>query len=103
MKGMCHMCGEAITNPLCQDCLVQEMAEWMLDKDQDLAEELLDVSVLFKPLPYSEVNCAKCSHEIKLCPYCCRNEVLKLVNLPKDLKKEFKETFKIGIDVPVFT
>lgn len=64
-------CGEAITNPICPDCLAREMEYWLNDKDRRLLSELRKRTREFKTMAYGKTNtCVICGNHMNFCSYC---------------------------------
>ena len=103
---MCDVCSEAITNPLCPECLTMEIEAWLtlypnlrselLPKIQQFLNEIED------KLIHDTTQCIKCGEKkTAICPYCFTDFVLKhlkKINANKIVLTEFFEFFNFDLD-----
>jgi hypothetical protein len=102
---MCDICSEAVTNPLCPNCLSTEIEAW-LTLYPDLRKKLLPKLNLFlnqiEHKPFSSTVCIKCNNKrASLCPYCFTDKVLnelKKLHANKIVLKEFFQFFNFDFD-----
>lgn len=69
----CVLCTDVITNPLCPECLLQEMMDWAYDKE-DVMLALLDEMESIKCFD-GTTPCLKCSNNFSICAYCFTEQV----------------------------
>lgn len=84
----CNVCGDAVTNPICKDCLSAQMKSWFKIKKFD--QKIIDnASVIFDDLPAIS-ECVKCGNEMTVCRHCFTKEVY---NIFSEKYSEYKEEF----------
>ncbi|PIN80737.1 hypothetical protein COV11_03430 [Candidatus Woesearchaeota archaeon CG10_big_fil_rev_8_21_14_0_10_30_7] len=81
----CDVCNEAITNPICTDCLQTEVTHWMEDFNAGNVEEVKSLKKLFAHFK-SGVNCIICKNELNVCAHCYCKEAKRYVNPENDRK-----------------
>lgn len=102
---LCEVCSEAISNPLCPSCLIQELEAWttlypdlrnmIIPKISEYIQEI-DSQVFSDATP-----CIKCNNKAMICPYCFTNKVLeelKNIKANRIILKEFLEFFNFDFD-----
>lgn len=92
----CTLCGEAVTNPICKDCLSAQMKVWFEIKNID--PKIIDeASVIFEGLPTIS-QCVKCGNDMTVCRHCFTKEVHDvLIENHPELKEEFARLFNYEI------
>jgi len=100
MQGICTECTEAISDPICLDCFLNQMEDWMIDEDIDpqtkriLIKEIKKEFNEYENNPEFETICTICQRqEVSICSYCF---FLKIVRILKKIKlsKKKVETFR---------
>ncbi len=83
MADTCHVCGEVITTPLCENCAAEALKEWALSRGMPhLIARINQSLVMFKDYPITDVRCVRCGGPVKVCTFCFTNEALgKIVSL----------------------
>ena len=86
---VCMECGDSISNPVCHDCLKEQMFAYMVDKivnkkmsKQDYAKMKAAIAKLNNRLwGYRDtgIECIKCSGSLAICPYCYVRHVKTLL------------------------
>ncbi len=85
----CLVCEQPITNPVCPQCLAEEMKEWLRDYRPEETGLFDVVSV-----PGSDVQCIRCGQPFSVCAHCYARDVsLGLFNRHPDLIQPFLDTF----------
>lgn len=92
----CVICNEAITNPLCVDCLEEEMTSWIADFDSDQVKNIEEMKEIFPKHKTTEVKCILCKRNMDVCPHCYSKEILNTVKTPI-LTNTFIETFNFDL------
>ena len=102
-RFLCDACSEAITNPLCPNCLTTEIKAW-LTLYPDLSNHLFPkLEAYLRDLetnPEESIRCIKCNKRAVICPYCFTFYVLvelKKINANKLILKEFFEFFNFDL------
>lgn len=75
MEEECVLCRESITNPICPDCLANEMAEWVFARAK-IVELVKDEAKLTKSFNHGITKCIKCNKAFSVCTYCFTENVL---------------------------
>ena len=99
---VCVVCSEAITNPLCQDCLMDELNVWLKREGVNLTRQLKKRTQEFKQMTnYSEnqVDCISCKGIVSGCAHCYISYVQEWLTIvhPK-LMKNFNLFFNYNLD-----
>ena len=83
------MCDEAVTNPICTDCLKEQMKTWLGETEPGLIAEVEEITKWFNYLePIS--RCALCGREMKVCRHCFTKEIFTVI---QHQHPELEETF----------
>lgn len=89
-KEKCVICSEAITNPVCPDCLQREVEHWLVDLNPSLIKDLRDYTGIFNSYRHDGVKCILCGKEMAVCAHC----------FCKDIHEMFSD--KLGRDAEEF-
>lgn len=95
----CRICDEAITNPICKECLEEEMTSWLSDREERLVPVAKIAKDTFVDTNTSRVNCIICKKFMEICPHCYTSEVLMGL---KDHKSENIENFSRSFNYDIF-
>jgi hypothetical protein len=72
----CVVCEEAITNPICLNCLEEEVKQWLVDKKKtQLSPLLAQHTEVFRAFKHRGVDCIKCSGNMNVCAHCYTKEI----------------------------
>lgn len=97
IHALCEECDEAITNPICPDCLERQALAWLMERRQNLlimkVKERLNSIKKYSESNESEVNCIICKNKLSICPHCTSKELLKVFNKEKRLLRDFMTVF----------
>ncbi|MBU0929628.1 MAG: hypothetical protein KJ623_00990 [Nanoarchaeota archaeon] len=88
----CLVCNDEITNPICINCLEQELIYWFVDYDPKLVSRIRVLKRAFDMYEDTEANCIKCGNNINVCSHCFLTEVMNLIK-DENLKSLFKKSF----------
>lgn len=91
----CVLCGEAITNPICVNCLEREMEYWLMDKK--LVSLIRDSTKIFRVYTHYATRCIICGRNMNVCNYCYVKEISKLIKSSR-IMKEFLTQFNYELD-----
>lgn len=72
---MCVLCNEAITNPICVDCLGKSMEQWALNMKPEIAKELAEKVGLFRSYTHKGTTCVVCRKNNNICAHCLCSEI----------------------------
>ena len=90
----CVACEEEITNPLCPQCLHEEMRQWLLEQGEDRRA----ATVGSFPVPGNgETTCIKCHAPMAICTYCCTRDALPLVRDDRKLLAQYLLYFNFDL------
>ncbi|MBW3020192.1 hypothetical protein KY334_02770 [Candidatus Woesearchaeota archaeon] len=93
----CTICGEAVTNPICKDCVSEHLIEWFREVDPCFLDKIYDSSVIFEDLS-SISKCIKCGKEMTVCKHCFTKEVHEeLMNHYPKMEEDFMRMFNYEI------
>jgi len=83
---MCVLCDEAITNPICLDCLEKSMEQWAEAIKPAIVNGLAEKAWLFKSYTHEGTKCVVCGNNINICAHCFCKDIYEW------LQKEYSET-----------
>jgi len=96
--GLCIVCNEGIYNPLCPNCISNEIIAWLSEKNETLAKE-------FRKKGFVEDidggRCAVCNENSSyICPYCFTRQVMHWLKAKagKKIVREFLEVFNFDFE-----
>ncbi|MEK6952130.1 MAG: hypothetical protein AABX29_03875 [Nanoarchaeota archaeon] len=98
-SNICIACQEAITNPVCQDCLEEEIETWLKKREPKLIPRLRKQTEEFKAITISEgsVPCIFCKNDMNSCAYCYTGFIEEWLRKKHPrLVPEFKLFFDFG-------
>lgn len=88
----CIECSEVITNPLCSECLAEEMQAMIAEYDPGMANAIVGFPV------DGDTTCISCGNSMGLCAYCFSKDVyLFLEEENAVLGEEFLSRFDFGL------
>lgn len=88
----CLVCNEEITNPICSNCLEQELMYWARDRDKNLINKIRNLKKDLDTYETTDATCIRCGNEINICSHCFLTEVMELIK-DENLKSLFKKSF----------
>jgi len=89
---LCPICNEAISNPICINCLEQELLNWARDQDKKLVTGIRKLRNSLDVFDLGEERCIKCNAEMNICSHCFLTEVPKIIR-DENLKNIFRKSF----------
>lgn len=95
-ENECIACKEAITNPICQDCLEEGILEWLDKKKPKLKNKLKEKTEEFRNMTDFSNNllCIRCSENVNACAFCYTEFILEwLTESEPELVDEFLKYF----------
>ena len=75
----CVLCEEVITNPICLDCLKQEIKEWLVDRNPKLLDTVDAVSMAFRSYTHEGNKCVICGQGMNICSHCYTKEMVDIL------------------------
>jgi hypothetical protein len=90
--ALCIVCREGITNPICPECMAEQVRGWHPDIGPYLAV----------PAATGTVRCLFCGKRMSICAHCYASDIEDLVGgkRPK-LAEEFREIFGLRKEAQV--
>lgn len=96
----CVICDEAITNPICPECLEREIMCWIGEIKPSLIPILMNVGDAVKSYTHDNTSCAICSETMNVCPHCYCFEIFSWLNENgyKQIGLKFLDQFNYELD-----
>ncbi len=101
----CPSCSEAITNPLCHNCLGNEIMKWLEfypNVKKKIAPKLKTFVNQVNNEAVGAVNCVACGNKkAALCPYCFSEGIFKLLlknKIDKNIVGDFLTIFNFDAE-----
>lgn len=95
--AICEECDEAISNPICPNCLERQAIAWLMERKKETlvirVKDRMDLIKRQSNSSKSNVNCVICKNKLSICPHCTSNEILKALNKEKKLSNDFLRLF----------
>ena len=93
----CLVCGEVITNPVCTECLANEIEDLLFSKNPNLIPHIKLLSRIVEPREENLTTCIFCGEKIDTCMFCFVQDILELLqNSCPELIDSFLEHFSYG-------
>jgi hypothetical protein len=92
METSCVECEHQITNPICPDCLAQDMRAWIAEVSPEMVMDVDGFSM------DGDVSCLFCHQSISICAHCYSKDVYEQLALKdKKLAREFMARFDFDL------
>ncbi len=92
IRNSCMECDEAITNPLCPECLARGMRVMVGEQNQKLSRQIAGFSTS------GETHCIRCGKEVGLCAHCFSKDIYEFLSgKNKRIAQEFLGNFDFGL------
>ena len=96
---VCVICDEAITNPICPECLINEMQLWAYELDPKLADIIGEMIFVFSSYEHPLSSCVVCGKRTNICPHCVAKEIYEHVAArDEELAPLFVKRFNYELD-----
>jgi hypothetical protein len=93
-EAACLVCGDVITNPICPECLMQEIRDWLSGVEPEFVQYLKDFVNVLPNTGGQATHCVLCGQNIGVCSYCFAHDVLEyIIQERPDLADSFIENF----------
>ncbi len=90
----CIECDHVITNPICSDCLAEEMVVMVSEHDPKLASEIVGFAL------EGDTSCLKCGQGMALCAHCFSKDIYNYIEERNPLiAKEFVSRFDYDLRI----
>jgi len=84
----CVICNEAITNPICPECLAERMQDWLRQVNPDLAKDIRGYRL------DGHTKCIFCGKGMSICAHCFSLDIYDyLADKDLELAQEFAARF----------
>lgn len=94
----CVICQEAITNPICHDCLQREVEQWLADVKPSLIPKVRDYGWIFRSYGHESTECVICGRKMKVCAHCFCSDIFDLIkNELGEMADEFLFSFNFEL------
>ena len=96
----CVICGEAITNPVCPDCLGKQIVYWISERNPSLVPVVKNITEGNREYSHGGTSCIICKNEIYICPHCYCNDIYSWLtdNGHDETAKMFLRHFNYELD-----
>ncbi len=103
----CVMCDEAITNPVCPNCLHSGVRQWLIEQQElRLAQKVLDITQCnikndlhdLDKNEHGNTLCIKCHSPMDVCTYCYTKDVFDVVKSKSSLVAEYLMFFNFDLE-----
>ena len=93
----CIECQEAITNPICPDCIEKEVVAWLNDRYPTLIPSVQGRG--HDTMMNWVTECIVCGNKMSLCGHCYTKEILSIIKLnnKRQLEEDFVSAFNFEI------
>ena len=91
----CLVCNEAITNPICSDCVGKEIEQWLSEKRPSLVEKFRDMGNI--NLDYASTLCIVCGSNMNVCAHCYCEDIRYWLRDVSDLEDDFISCFNFEL------
>jgi len=93
----CIACQEAITNPICPECLEREIEAWLVEKKPYIVPYLYGLSDNF--MRSWVTMCIICGNRMGVCGHCYTKDILDVLRRKApELEEQFLLMFNFQID-----
>jgi hypothetical protein len=102
---LCGICSEAITNPICPNCLAAQIEAWSTlypDLEEKILPKIKETLKRVEDTPLLGIRCIKCGEETtNICPYCFTESIFRelvRMRVNKIILAEFLTFFNFDLD-----
>lgn len=99
-EDKCIICDEAITNPICPECLEKQILHWVGEKKPSLVPILRGIGRSMNTFNHENTSCIICRLNMNICAHCYCSEIYTWLeeNEYEELAEEFLEHFNFEIN-----
>ena len=95
----CVLCKEAVTNPICSDCLEAQMSIWLNEVKPHIVNELKEKTNEISFGLNTVGACILCKKDMNLCAYCYTEHIFNwLIDNNRELAKKFITYFNFDLE-----
>ena len=92
----CVVCDEAVTNPVCPECVEEEIVTWLHEFKPELINELRDVTDEILS-PGGSTLCILCKNPMAVCTFCYTQHIKDWLTAYPVARERFHLFFNYGI------
>ena len=94
----CVVCQEAITNPICPECLQREIEHWLADTMPSLVGEIRGCEGIADTYSHDVTECVICGKNMAVCAHCFCKDIYELLEQQLGgMAEEFLFTFNFEL------
>jgi hypothetical protein len=99
-EDRCVICDEAITNPICPDCLSRQVTYWAHENNSSIMPVLVRVGDSVKEFTHDNTSCVICKKDMNVCPHCYCSEIYSwlIESRHRRMSKKFLKHFNYELD-----
>ena len=98
-EEVCGICNEAVTNPICPQCLERQMKAWVNAKKPCMTEIVEGTADVVQGFEEGHGNCILCNGRINACAHCVVKVVYHaLKSNDEELAEAFRQAFNYDLD-----
>jgi len=75
----CPICRDVIDNPICPECIQDEIEQWLSGKNPIYLDNLRKSIAHFDNKDVNGPKCIKCGRQVEICPYCFMKDVNSII------------------------
>ena len=90
----CVVCSEAITNPICLDCMKEGMEQWFAARNPSMIKSLRLWTRVFDAYTHKGVKCVICGGNMNVCSHCYTEEILDALGERIEDREGFIRAFR---------
>jgi hypothetical protein len=94
----CVICQEAITNPICPECLQKEIEQWLVDKNKSLVPKLRSYASVYRAFRHAGTGCIICGSDMKVCAHCYCKDIYELFSDELEDAEDFLFSFNFELN-----
>ena len=96
-RGVCLVCNDMITNPICFRCLEQEVTAWLMQREPEMIHKIRQDAAMFASYTHKGTKCVMCGSNMNTCSHCYCSEISKILEPYPELSQEFVQYFNFEL------
>lgn len=101
MSEVCFICNEAVTNPICPECLHIEVRHWLMEEKEQAMQDVDGIKQLFSGAELEIASCIFCGNSMPVCAHCYSKEVKEYLETEHpELVSDFIQLFNFHLHMP---
>ncbi|MFH1590379.1 MAG: hypothetical protein ABIC95_00475 [archaeon] len=78
-EARCVVCDEAITNPICPECIEKSVKTWLVGVRPQLIGKVENLAEAGSHMTTGSTRCIQCGQDMVICPHCFSRSVQELI------------------------